>query len=157
MELPVEAVIELVLGHPGHGFRCIDSDVLTAFIRYEFDSGRWAGLRDSETDQVNGWISWYNFSPDSLAEVKDYGLPGCYRHDIRLHPGRHCYISNVVVREGMPKGAFRLLWNLVCLRNPGAETFNAHLCNRPVKDGEQHWRWFSRRNRDYRQPQEVQP
>ena len=144
MENSAAAVYDLIRHHSGYGHRHIPDEVLRAFIQYEFDSGRWAGTRNIETGEITGWISWYNLDADSLEEVKAYGLPGCYENTIPMKSGPHCYISNVVVREGQPKDAFRLLWNLACQQNRGAQTMNAHLCNRP--GGKLHWRWFSKPN-----------
>lgn len=142
MNNPADDIYELIRHHSGYGHRHIPDDVLQSFIQYEFDSGRWAGTRNIETGEITGWISWYNLDTASLQEVKAYGLPGCYQNKIPLSTGPHCYISNVVVKEGQPKETFRLLWNLACQQNSGAETMNAHLCNRP--GGKLHWRWFSR-------------
>ena len=146
MEDRAAEVYELIRHHSGYGHRHIPDEVLKAFIRYEWDSGRWAALRDMASDEITGWISWYNLDAASLEEVKNCTLPGCYQHKVPLAYGPHCYISNVVVKEGQEKKHFRLLWNLACQKNRAAETISAHLCNRPPEGGKPHCRWFSRVN-----------
>ena len=98
--------------------------------------GQW--LFEPITERVLGWISWYNLDAESISEVKRHGLPDCYAHNITLYSGDHIYICNAVVRDGVPAGIFRLLWNMAVQANPEAVTINAHLRNR--KD--QPPRWF---------------
>jgi len=153
MNIPADEIYDLIRHHSGYGHRHIPDDVLRSFIQFEVDSGRWAGTRNTDTGEVTGWISWYNLDADSLALVREYGLPGCYQNRISLNTGAHCYISNVVVKEGQPKETFRLLWNLACQQNREAKTMNAHLCNRP--GGKLHWRWFTKPNVHRSQFQEA--
>ena len=126
-------------GKERNGYRHIPRKVLTEFVRCEWNSNRWAMIPDPETDEILGWISWYTLDDESLANVQEYGILGCFQKNIPLHQGTNLYLCNAVVREGVPSGVFRLLVNLAKQANPQARTINAHLRNRddPV------FRWSS--------------
>lgn len=134
-----DEIIYLMRTHSGHGYRHIKAELLTVFVRYEWQTNRWAMIVEPDTNEVLGWISWYNLDESSLKQVEQYGLPGCFAKNIPLGKGPHLYLSNVVVREAVPSGVFNLLVNMAKQANPHAQSVNAHLWNRdtPV------WRWSS--------------
>ncbi len=139
MKNRADEIIHLMRTHSGYGYRHIKAEVLTAFVQYEWTSNRWAMIVEPDTLRILGWISWYNLDDTSLKQVKEYGLPGCYFQHIPIKQGNNIYLSNVVVREGLPSGVFKGLVHMAKQANPEAKSINAHLWNRdtPV------WRWSS--------------
>ena len=133
-----DEIIELMLNHKGYGYRQVDKDLLKAFVRYEYDSNRWAMIISPE-DDILGWISWYCFDDDSLEQLKEHGLPGCFEKQIPLHQGNNLYLANAVVRENSSPNILRTLVRMARQANPKAITCSAFLWNRksPV------WRWSS--------------
>ncbi len=133
------------------GYRHISKDLLTDFVRCEWESKRWAMIPDPKTDEILGWISWYTLDDESMKQVQEYGILGCFQKDIPLSQGENLYLCNAVVREGVPSGVFRLLVNMAKQANPQARTINAHLRNRddPV------FRWSSFHLADRSEPAEY--
>lgn len=133
-----DEVIALINSNPGPAYRLTDRTMLSAFIKHELASNRWAMVIDRETGRLNGWISWYCLDLASLLMIYTHGLPECFDRDIPLSPGREVYICNAIVHHDAPRGTFRKLWNMAVRANPGANSFNAHLRNRE----NQPMRWF---------------
>lgn len=135
-----EEIVRLMLTtRNGQGYRHISKSVLSAFVRYEWDSQRWEMIVDPKTQQVNGWISWYRLDDASLKQVEQHGMVGCFERDISLHSGDNLYLCNTVVRKGAPVGTFWLLISMTKAANPHTKTISAHLRNRKNKAG----RWSS--------------
>ena len=123
----------------GQGYRHISKSVLSAFVRYEWESHRWEMIIDPRTQQVNGWISWYRLDDASLKQVEQHGMMGCFERDIPLHSGDNLYLCNAVVREGAPVGTFCMLVSMAKAANPHTKTISAHLRNRENRT----FRWSS--------------
>lgn len=134
-----DEIIYLMRTHKGYGYRHIPADLLVQFVRYEWQSNRWAMITDPVDQKVLAWISWYSLDEPSLKQVQQYGLPGCYAKKIPLGPGAYLYLCNTVVREGVPHEVFRTLINMVKQENPHALSINAHLWNRDTPT----WRWIN--------------
>ena len=117
----------------GQGYRHISKSVLSAFVRYEWNSYRWHMITDYKTKCVNGWISWYRLDDASLEQIKKHGVIGCFERKTPLQAGDNLYLCNVVVREGAPVGTFWFLISLAKAQNPGIKTISAHLRNRKNK------------------------
>lgn len=125
-----EEIIELMTGSYRNGYRHISTKVLTEFVRCEWRSDRWAMIAEPESENIMGWISWYIFDDESLENVKEYGVLGCFYKDIQLHKGENLYLCNAVVKEGVSGTVFRMLVKMAKAANPEARTINAHLRNR---------------------------
>lgn len=122
------------------GYRHISKEILTEFVRCEWQSNRWAMIVDpNDPEKILGWISWYTLDDNSLENVKEYGILGCFQKNIPLSQGENLYLCNAVVRQNVPGGVFRLLVNMAKQANPQARTISAHLRNR----GEPVFRWSS--------------
>ncbi len=129
-----EEIVSLMLTtRHGQGYRHISKSVLSAFVRYEWDSQRWEMIVDPETQQINGWISWYRLDDSSLEQIGKHGVVGCFERDIPLHSGNNLYLCNAVVRDGAPVGTFWLLVSMAKAANPYTKTISAHLRNRSNK------------------------
>ena len=139
MEDRTDEIIALMKGSYRNGYRHISSNVLAEFVRCEWLSNRWAMIAEPESQNILGWISWYILDDESLENVKEYGILGCFHKDIAIHNGNNLYLCNAVVREGVTSSIFRMLVKMAKAANPEATTINAHLRNRddPV------FRWSS--------------
>ena len=126
-----EEIVSLMLTtRNGQGYRHISKSVLSAFVRYEWDSQRWEITVDHKTRRINGWISWYRLDDASLEVVKQHGIIGCFEQDIPLQAGDNLYFCNAVVREGAPVGTLRFLVSMAKSANPHTKTISMHLRNR---------------------------
>ena len=90
-------IIALMKGDNRNGYRHISQSVLTEFVRCEWRSNRWAMIADPNDQSILGWISWYTLDDESLENVKEYGILGCFHKDISLHHGNNLYLCNAVV------------------------------------------------------------
>lgn len=141
-----EEIVRLMLTtRNGQGYRHISKSVLSAFVRYEWESQRWEMIVDPKTQQVNGWISWYRLDDASLKLVEHYGIVGCFEWDIPLQPGNNLYFSNAVVRDDAPVGTLWLLYSMAKVANPDIKTISAHYRNRMGKPCR--WSSFKRMKR----------
>ena len=131
MQDRTEEIVALMKEGYRKGYRHISKEVLTEFIRCEWQSNRWAMIVDQQNpEKILGWISWYILDNDSLANVQEHGILGCFKKDIALSQGDNLYLCNAVVRQGVPSGVFRLLVNMAKQANPEARTISGHLRNR---------------------------
>lgn len=139
MEDRTDEILALMKGSYRTGYRHISRSVLNDFVRCEWRSNRWAMIVEPENQNILGWISWYTLDDESLKNVKEYGILGCFHNDIALHNGQNLYLGNAVVREGVTGSIFRILVKMAKVSNPEVTTINAHLRNRddPV------FRWSS--------------
>ena len=129
-----DEIISLMLTtRNGQGYRHISRSVLSAFVRYEWESQRWEMIIDPQTQQVNGWLSWYRLDDSSLERIRKHGVVGCFERDIPLLAGNNLYLCNAVVRKGAPVGTFMFLVSMAKASNPHAKTISAHLRNREKK------------------------
>lgn len=113
------------------GYQHISRERLAQFVRCEWESNRWAMVVDEQdTNKLLGWISWYTLDDNSLANVQENGILGCFHKNIALNSGENLYLCNAVVRQGEPSGVFRLLMSMAKQANPEARTISAHLRNR---------------------------
>lgn len=130
MEDRTSEIIALMKGDNRNGYRHISQNVLAEFVRCEWRSNRWAMMVDSNDQSIMGWISWYILDDESLQNVKEYGILGCFHKDISLQQGNNLYLCNAVVKEGVSGSVFRMLVKMAKAANPEARTINAHLRNR---------------------------
>ena len=130
MEDRTPEIIALMKGSYRNGYRNISQNVLAEFVRCEWRSNRWAMIVEPDNQSILGWISWYILDDESLQNVKEYGILGCFHKDIALHKGDNLYLCNAVVKEGVSGSIFRMLVRMAKAANPEARTISAHLCNR---------------------------
>ena len=130
MEDRTSEIIALMKGGYRNGYRHISQSVLTEFVRCEWRSNRWAMIADPNSQNITGWISWYMLDNESLENVKEYGVLGCFYKNILLHTGKNLYLCNAVVKQGVSGSVFRILVKMAKAANPQAKTINAHLRNR---------------------------
>ena len=140
IESPVATIVHHMQDRPGI-YDGVDPRVLACVVEQEWKMGNWVMLTGKDPSEFWGWLSYYPVDKVTLAVIKEFGFEECIRRRFPLRSGRHIYLANCVIPKDAPALTYRRLYSLAVLRNPQAETINAHLISRRGT------RWFTREGR----------